>query len=215
VSSGSATMLGGNLFVSGNLQVLGSSTNVSIQSNTVELGDNIILVNAYSPFQRYAGISGYDSGSIGQSGSLLWDSVNNDWLTVDGSNNSSKVVGTTAGTLGSETSLTSGTFPIASSDNTIGDSLLTYSGTTLQFNTDKFTVESVSGNTVVAGTLKVSTNGNDLVSSTRSNVTFKNASDVFGEIATTDTTDVLAGMLGYDATTGGLKFSTVIDGGTF
>jgi hypothetical protein len=208
-------MLGGNLFVSGNLQVLGSSTNVSIQSNTVELGDNIILVNAYSPFQRYAGISGYDSGSIGQSGSLLWDSVNNDWLTVDGSNNSSKVVGTTAGTLGSETSLTSGTFPIASSDNTIGDSLLTYSGTTLQFNTDKFTVESVSGNTVVAGTLKVSTNGNDLVSSTRSNVTFKNASDVFGEIATTDTTDVLAGMLGYDATTGGLKFSTVIDGGTF
>jgi hypothetical protein len=54
-----------------------------------------------------------------------------------------------------------------------------------------------------------------LVSSTRSNVTFKNASDVFGEIATTDTTDVLAGMLGYDATTGGLKFSTVIDGGTF
>ncbi len=215
MSSGSATMLGGNLFVSGNLQVLGSSTNVSIQSNTVELGDNIILVNAYSPFQRYAGISGYDSGSIGQSGSLLWDSVNNDWLTVDGSNNSSKVVGTTAGTLGSETSLTSGTFPIASSDNTIGDSLLTYSGTTLQFNTDKFTVESVSGNTVVAGTLKVSTNGNDLVSSTRSNVTFKNASDVFGEIATTDTTDVLAGMLGYDATTGGLKFSTVIDGGTF
>ena len=208
-------MLGGNLFVSGNLQVLGSSTNVSIQSNTVELGDNIILVNAYSPFQRYAGISGYDSGSIGQSGSLLWDSVNNDWLTVDGSNNSSKVVGTTAGTLGSETSLTSGTFPIASSDNTIGDSLLTYSGTTLQFNTDKFTVESVSGNTVVAGTLKVSTNGNDLVSSTRSNVTFKNANDVFGEIATTDTTDVLAGMLGYDATTGGLKFSTVIDGGTF
>ena len=146
---------------------------------------------------------------------MLWDSLNNDWLTVDGSNNSSKVIGTTAGTLGSELSLTSGTFPIASSDNTIGDSLLKYSGTTLQFNTDKFTVESVSGNTVVAGTLKVSTNGSDLVSSTRSNVTFKNASDVFGEIPTTDTTSVLSGMLGYDESTGGLKFSTVIDGGTF
>jgi hypothetical protein len=208
-------MLGGDLFVSGNLQVLGSSTNVNIQSSTVAIGDNIILVNAYSPFQRYAGISGYDSGSADQSGSLLWDSTNNDWLTVDGSNNSSKVIGTTAGALGSETSLTSGTFPIASSDNTIGDSLLKYSGTTLQFNTDKFTVESVSGNTVVAGTLKVSTNGNDLISSTRSNVTFKNANDIFGEVPTTDTSDVVTTILGYKTSDGSLTFTNTIDGGTF
>jgi hypothetical protein len=208
-------MLGGDLFVSGNLQVFGSSTNVSLQSNTVEIGDNIILVNAYSPFQRYAGISGYDSGSLGGSGSLLWDSTNNDWLTVNEFNNSSKVVGTTEAALGSETSLTSGTFPIASSDNTIGNSLLTYSGTTLQFNTDKFTVESVSGNTVVNGTLKVSTNGNDLVSSTRSNVTFKNASDIFGEVPTTDTSDVVSTMLGYKTSDGSLTFTNVIDGGTF
>jgi hypothetical protein len=201
--------------VSGNLQILGSSTNVNIQSQTVEIGDNIILVNAYSPFQRYAGITGYDSGSVGQSGSMLWDSQNNDWLAVDGSNNSSKVIGTTAGTLGSETSLTSGTFPIASSDNTIGDSLLTYSGSTLQFNTDKFTVESVSGNTVVAGTLTVSTNGSDLISSTKSNVTFKNANNVFGEVSTTVGTDVTEGFLGYKASDGGLVFSNVIDGGTF
>jgi hypothetical protein len=208
-------MLGGNLFVSGNLQVLGSSTNVSIQSSTVAIGDNIILVNAYSPFQRYAGISGYDSGSANQSGSLLWDSLNNDWLTVDGSNNSSKVIGTTAGVLGSETSLTSGTFPIASSDNTITDSLLKYSGTTLQFNTDKFTVESASGNTVVAGTLKVSTNGNDLISSTRSNVTFKNANDIFGEVPTTDTSDVASTVLGYRKSDGQLIFTNTIDGGSF
>jgi hypothetical protein len=208
-------MLGGNLFVSGNLQVLGSSTNVNIQSSTVEIGDNIILVNAYSPFQRYAGISGYDSGSADQSGSLLWDSVNNDWLTVDGSNNSSKVIGTTAGTLGSETSLTSGTFPIASSDNTIGDSLLKYSGTTLQFNTDKFTVESVSGNTVVAGTLTVSTDGSDLVSSTKSNVTFKNANNVFGEVSTTVGSTVASGFLSYKSSDGGLVFTDTIDGGTF
>jgi hypothetical protein len=208
-------MLGGDLFVSGNLQVLGSSTSVNIQSQNVEIGDNIILVNAYSPFQRYAGISGYDSGSVGQSGSLLWDSVNNDWLTVDGSNNSSKVIGTTAATLGSETSLTSGTFPIASSDNTIGDSLLIYSGTTLAFNSNKFTVESVSGNTVVAGTLKVSTNGSDLVSSTRSNVTFKNANDIFGEIPTTDTSDTVSTILGYKTSDGSLTFTNTIDGGTF
>ena len=208
-------MLGGDLYVSGNLQILGSSTNVNIQSQTVEIGDNIILVNAYSPFQRYAGITGHDSGSVGGSGSMLWDSQNDNWLAVDGSNNSTKVIGTTAATLGSETSLTSGTFPIGTSDNTIGDSLLTYSGTTLQLNTDKFTVESVSGNTVVAGTLTVSTNGSDLVSSTRSNVTFKNANNVFGEVATTDTTDTVSTVLGYRASDGQLVFSNVIDGGTF
>jgi hypothetical protein len=214
VGSGSITSLGGDLFVSGNLQVLGSSTNVNIQSSTVAIGDNIILVNAYSPFQRYAGISGYDSGSADQSGSLLWDSTNNNWLTVDGSNNSSKVIGTTAGALGSETSLTSGTFPIASSDNTIGDSLLTYSGTTLQFNTDKFTVESASGNTVIAGTLKVSGNGADAGTNT-STVTYKNSSDVFGEISATSSSVAVTSMLGYKTSDGSLTFTDTIDGGTF
>ena len=76
-------------------------------------------------------------------------------------------------------------------------------------------MESVSGNTVVAGTLEIQTDGTDYVSSTRSNVTFKNVNNIVGEVPTTDTTDVLAGMLGYDASTGYLKFSTVIDGGTF
>ena len=92
---------------------------------------------------------------------------------------------------------------------------MTYSGTTLQFNTDKFTVESVSGNTVVAGTLKVSTNGSDLVSSTRSNVTFKNANDIFGEVPTTDTTDTVNTILGYRTSDGQLTFTNTIDGGTF
>ena len=214
VGSGSITSLGGDLYVSGNLQVLGSSTNVSLQSSTVAIGDNIILVNAYSPFQRYAGISGFDSGSADQSGSLLWDSTNNKWLTVNGSNSSSKIVGTTAATLGSETSLTSGTFPIASADNTITDSLLTYSGTTLQFNTDKFTVESVAGNTVVAGTLKVSGNGADAGTNT-STVTYKNSSDVFGEISATSSSVAVTSMLGYKTSDGTLTFTDTIDGGTF
>jgi hypothetical protein len=208
-------MLGGDLYVSGNLQILGSSTNVNIQSNTVEIGDNIILVNAYTPFQRYAGITGNDSGSVGVSGSLLWDSQIDEWIVVNGTSNSSRVIGTTfAAGPGFETSLTSGTFPIATANNTIGDSLLKYSGSTLDFNSGKFQVESVSGNTVVAGTLEIQTNGSDLTGG-RSNVTFKNSNNILGEVSTTDTTDVLAGILGYDASTGYLKFSTVIDGGTF
>jgi hypothetical protein len=215
VGSGSITSLGGDLYVSGNLQILGSSTNVSLQSNTVAIGDNIIQVNAYSPFQRYAGISAYDSGSADQSGSLVWDSVNNEWIIINGTSNSSKVIGTTfAAGPGFETTLTSGTFPIATSGNTIGNSLLTYSGTTLQFNTDKFTVESVSGNTVVAGTLQVNTNGTDGGTNTAT-VTFKNSSDIFGEVSATSSSVAVTSMLGYKTSDGTLTFTDTIDGGTF
>ena len=214
VGSGSITSLGGDLFVSGNLHILGSSTNVELQSHTVNIGDNIIQVNAYSPFQRYAGLSAFDSGSSVDSGSMLWDSTNNNWLTTDQNNSSSLVVGITKGTLGTETSLTSGTFPIASAGNTIGDSLLTYSGTTLQFNTDKFTVESLSGNTVVAGTLQVNTNGADAGSNTAT-VTFKNSSDIFGEVSATSSSVAVTSMLGYKTSDGSLTFTDTIDGGTF
>jgi hypothetical protein len=68
---------------------------------------------------------------------------------------------------------------------------------------------------VVAGTLKVSTNGNDLISSTKSNVTFKNANDVFGEVSTTVGSDVASGFLSYKLSDGGLVFTDTIDGGTF
>ena len=214
VGSGSMTSLGGNLYVSGNLEVLGSSTNVSLESHTVNIGDNIILVNAYSPFQRYAGIAAYDSGSSGVSGSLLWDSLSDYWMFVSSSNQTSKLVGTTTGTYGSETNLTSGTFPIADGDNTIGDSLLTFSGTTLAFNNNKFTVDSDSGNTYISGNVTVDTGGSDLGTET-SWVTFRNDDNVLGFVDSNDTKDVTTQLLGYDESDGTLKFSSLIDGGTY
>ena len=215
VGSGSITSLGGDLYVSGNLQVLGSSTSVQLQSNTVEIGDNIILLNAYSPFQRYAGIEVIDSGSSGVSASMVWDSQNDYWMFVSASGQSSKFVGTTAGSYGSETSLTSGTFPIASGNNTIGDSLLTYSGTTLAFNTNKFTIDSGNGNTMVSGNFTLSYSGGTDNGSKTSAILFRNSSNVVGFVTTTETTDVMDGILGYKHSGGGLVFSTVIDGGTY
>lgn len=209
------TRLQSNLYVSGNLEVLGSATNVLLQSSTVEIGDNIILVNAYSPFQRYAGLSAYDSGSIGASGSMLWDSQNDYWLLVSGSGESSKVIGTTAGTYGTEVNLTSGTFPIATSTNTIGDSLLTYSGTTLSYNTNKFTIDSGTGDTTITGNLTLSYSGGTDNGTKTSMITFKNSSNILGFVSTTETTDVLDGILGYRNSDGQLKFSTVIDGGSY
>jgi|688.fasta_scaffold50678_2 cytoskeletal protein CcmA (bactofilin family) len=214
VASGSATMLGGDLFVSGNLQVLGSQTNVNIESHTVDIGDNIIQVNAYSPFQRYAGLSAYDSGSVGDSGSLLWDSTNDYWLFQNANGTSSKIVGVSGGTFGSEASLTSGTFPIATTGNTIGDSLLTYSGTTLSLN-GKFSVDSGSGETKIQGNLNISYSGATMTSGVTSNVLFINSNDDLGFISSTDTTSETDRLLGYNTSTGNLEFSSLIDGGTY
>ena len=209
------TQLQSNLYVSGNLEVLGSSTNVNLQSTTVEIGDNIILVNAYSPFQRYAGLTAYDSGSVGTSGSMLWDSLNNYWLLQNADASTSKVIGTTSGSMGSEVSLTDTYFPIATGTNTIGDSLLRYSGTTLSFNTNKFTIDSGTGDTEISGNLTLSYSGGTDAGSVTSVIMFKNSSNVVGYVDTTDTQNVTTQLLGYDEATGVLEFSSVIDGGTY
>jgi len=209
------TQLQSNLYVSGNLEVLGSSTNVNIQSSTVEIGDNIILVNAYSPFQRYAGITGYDSGSVGTSGSLLWDSLNDYWLLQNSNASTSKVIGTTSGSMGSEVSLTDTYFPIATGPNTIGDSLLRYSGTTLSFNTNKFTIDSGNGDTAISGNVTLSYSGGTDSGTLSSTVVFRNGSNVLGYVSSADTQNVTTQLLGYNDSTGVLEFSSVIDGGGY
>ena len=208
------TQLGGNLYVSGTLEVLGSSTEVHIQSNTVEINVNIILLNAYSPFERYAGIALYDSGSTGESGSFLWDSLNNYFL-MNNNSVSSKVVGTTTNTLGNENSLTSTYFPIATGDNTIGNSLLRYSGTTLSFNTNKFTVDSSSGNVYVDGNVRVNGAGGSNYTGYTSEIVFKNSDDDLGFVSSTDTQTVTTQLLGYQSSDGTLVFSSLIDGGSY
>jgi predicted acyltransferase (DUF342 family) len=209
------TQLGGNLYVSGNLEILGSSTSVTIQSQTVEIDDNIIRMNAYSPFLRYAGFEVNDSGSVGVSGSVLWDSTNDYWMFVSASGQSSKIVGTTAGTFGSEVSLTTNTIPKATGANNIGDSLLTDSATTLSYNTNKFQVTASDGATLIAGNVTVSAAGGADGGTKTSAIVFRNSSNVLGYVSTTETTDVLDGILGYKNSDGALKFSTVIDGGTY
>ncbi len=209
------TLLQSDLYVSGNLQVLGNATSVTIQSTTVELDDNIIRLNAYSPFERYAGFEVIDSGSSGVSASLVWDGLNDYWMFVSSSGQSSKLLGTTAGTYGSENSLTATYFPIATGPNTIGDSLLRYSGTTLSFNTNKFTIDSGTGDTLVSGNFTLSYSGGTDNGTKTSAIMFRNSSNVVGFVSTTETTDVLDGVLGYKNSNGALVFSTVIDGGTY
>ena len=209
------TSLLGDLFVSGNVQFLGSSSYVHISSSVIELDDNIIKLNAYSPFERYAGFEVMDSGSTNMSASLLWDSTNDYWLMMSSSGQSSRVIGTTPNTYGSETVLTVGSFPIITGKENIGDSLLTFSGTTLAFNVNKFTVDSTAGDTMVAGSLTLSSVGGTDSGSKTSAVTFRNSSNIIGYTPTTETIDELDGILGYRHSDGKLIFSTVIDGGEY
>ena len=209
------TQMDGNLTISGNLTMLGSATSLDISSSTVNLDDNIIRLNAFSPFERYAGFEVIDSGSVGVSASLVWDSQNDYWMFVSSSGDSSKLIGTTAGTYGSETSLTINTIPKGTGANTIGDSLLTDDGITLAYNTNVFTVDGTSGDTKIIGVLTLSNQGGTDNNSNSSAILFRNSADQIGYVSTVESTEVMDGILGYKASNGGLTFSTVIDGGTY
>ncbi len=220
ITGGTMTITGntgfsGDVNISGNLNLLGSATQVHISSSVVELDDNIIRLNAYSPFERYAGFEVMDSGSSGVSASLVWDSLSDYWMFVSSSGQSSKLIGTTAGTYGSEISLTTNRIPKATGASTIGDSLLSVSGTVLAYNTNKFTVASSDGATLIAGNVTLSSSGGADGNSKSSAIMFRNNTNVVGYVSTTETTDVMDGILGYKNSNGGLVFSTVIDGGTY
>lgn len=212
----------GNLYVSGNLELLGTASYVNISASVVELGTNIINLNTYAPFERFAGLAVYDSGSnAGVTGSLLWDSTHNVWIYSHpdhmGSVASARLISgpLNTGSLGNETGLTAGHFPIASGDDHITDSLLTYLGTTLAFNTNKFTIDSGTGDTLVSGNFTLSYSGATDSGNNTSAIMFRNSANIVGFVSTTETQDVLDGILGYKHSDGALVFSTVIDGGTY
>jgi len=204
-----------NVTISGNLEILGTATEVNIQSTTVEIDDNIIKLNAYSPFERYAGFEVMDSGSTGVSASLVWDSQDDHWMFVSSSGQSSKLLGTTAGAYGSESSLSIGSIPVSTGKNTMGDSLLTDDGSVLAYNTNKFTVATDDGATLIAGNVTVTAGGGTDGGSNGSSIVFRNSNNELGYVSTSETTDVLDGILGYKSSDGSLSFSTVIDGGTY
>ena len=132
--------IGKNLYVSGStwlygdLNIFGSSSVTNISSSTVIINDNIIQLNAYFPFERYAGFEVFDSGSNQRSASLLWDGHNDNWITVDQNNSASNViVGPTASFGTNPGSLTANNIPKAYDATGITTSSLSDDGTTLRY----------------------------------------------------------------------------------
>ena len=79
--SGSQTITG-SLYISADLIVQGSSSLQNITASAVSIGTNLINLNTANPAIRYAGLVIGDSGSVGGSGSFLYDSVQDEMLFI-------------------------------------------------------------------------------------------------------------------------------------
>jgi hypothetical protein len=69
----------GTMFVN-NLTVFGTQSVNYVTSSQLNISTNIISVNTDTPSIRFGGLSVYDSGSTGLTGSMLWDSERDHWV---------------------------------------------------------------------------------------------------------------------------------------
>jgi hypothetical protein len=105
-TTGSNTFIGtqtitGSLFISANLVVQGTSSLQNITASAVSIGTNIVNLNTANPAIRYAGLVIGDSGSVGGSGSFLYDSVQDEMLFIH--RGDSAVVTSSVALMGPET----------------------------------------------------------------------------------------------------------------
>jgi len=138
------TWISGSLNVAGDFTVFGSSSVVYISSSTVIINDNIIQLNAFFPYERYAGFEVFDSGSNQRSASLLGDGFNDNWTTLDQNNSASNIIiGPTASFGSAIPNLTVNRLTKAYEDNGITDSLISDDGTTLRYTGNVISASSI------------------------------------------------------------------------
>ncbi len=141
IFQGSQTITG-SLYVSQDLIVAGSSSIQHISSSIVNIADNIITVNAQNPSIRFGGLAVIDSGSSPQvSGSMLFDSTNDQWVFVhqnQGTITSSVLLmgPETFNNLGGESYLTQNRVPKGSGIEHLRDSNITDTGTKVSINSN-------------------------------------------------------------------------------
>jgi hypothetical protein len=163
-TTGSNTFFGtqtysGSVYIANDLIVQGSSSIQYISASSVSIGTNIVQLNTANPSVRFAGLSIIDSGSVGGSGSFLYDSVHDEFVFVHRGNginvtSSHFVLGPeTYDSLGNETYLTNNKLPKGTGKEHLVDSNITDTGTLI----------TLGSNTTITGTLLAT--GTTLVSS--------------------------------------------------
>jgi len=118
-----------------------SESVIHITSSQVDIGDNIIRVNALFPFKKYAGLEAIDSGSSPRvTASVLWNSETNTWFINHKNSNkvtsSYIIVGPKSGNFGEPKPLESNKITKGTPGglgNEITSSKLTDDGTTLTY----------------------------------------------------------------------------------
>jgi hypothetical protein len=144
-TTGSNTFYGtqtitGSIYVNGDLIVQGSSSLQNITASAVSIGTNIVNLNTANPAIRYAGLAINDSGSIGGSGSFLYDSVQDEFIFVHrGASNviTSSVVlmgPETYDNIGNETYLTNNRILKGTGNEHVADSNISDNGSVVSIN---------------------------------------------------------------------------------
>lgn len=188
--------VGGNAAITGNLTVSGTTT--TVDSTVVNIGDNILILNAAGGAVD-SGIQVIDAVSTAHTGSLLWNATNDYWYSgISGSTHYRHPVQAGLSDLTENRPvIVDGNGRLESSANITDD------GSTVNMGVS----------THVTGSVFVST-GASVASG--SSVAFQVPSSTqVGYMSSADTTDVTAGLVGYNASNGNLTVSSVIDGGSF
>jgi hypothetical protein len=144
----------GSLYISSNLIVQGSSSLQNITASAVSIGTNTVILNTNNPAVRYGGLSVTDSGSAaGKSGSLYFDSTDDEWIFVHQGNaavtSSTVITGPeTYDNLGNETHLTDNRLVKAKNGFHIVDSNISDTGTKVSISSDLDVIGAISSSTI-------------------------------------------------------------------
>jgi hypothetical protein len=124
----------GSLYISSDLVVQGSSSLQDITASVVNIGANIVNLNTANPAIRFAGLNIFDSGSIGGSGSFLYDAVQDEFIFVhrgDNANITSSVAlmgPQTYNNIGNEIYPTANRILKGTGNEHVGDSIISETG---------------------------------------------------------------------------------------
>lgn len=150
--------ISGNLSIYGNFSVLGSTTITAITASNLDIAENTIGVRTFSPAIRFGGLIVYDSGSVVggiapnlqyASGSLFYDSMDENWvITSNHGYSSSVMIGGPkhGGVKGGEEGLPEGTIPVFQSTGTnLTSSTITDDGSTVRLRNSLLVTGSING----------------------------------------------------------------------
>lgn len=184
---------GDNVIIPGDLTVSGTTT--TINSTEVNIGDNIITLNAAGTVAD-GGVQVIDTTGTAGTGSILWNATNDYWYAgVSGSTHFRIATYTNATPASDALPKVDANKRLVASNVTDNGSLVTV-GTALTA-TGRVTLTDA-GNTSVAG----------------SELVYRATNNEVGYLSLTPTTDELNGVVGVN-TAGDLVVSSVVDGGTF